>query len=153
MNTTLLNNLLRGNDLRRRDRSSNTCHDFLIPSLWATTLEIQRICYENVRLLHDISISSYRVDWRWIVLNLGTIVIIQFSSSLVIPFANPVYIIIQGFCVSYSLTRGWHNSNQSGVVRITAFFFIPYGELLRGPPAGGITAWIKHCPGALLTTH
>ena len=57
---------------------------------------------------------------------------IQSYSPKVTPLSNPLQIMFQGVCNSYSHTRGGHNNNQNGVIGITIKLVIPFGEKLGG---------------------
>ena len=57
----------------------------------------------------------------------------------------------QGFFNSYSLTRGWHNNNQSLVVSITIKLVLHDVENFAVYRRNNCGPKIKQCPEALLT--
>ena len=87
-------------DLRRSDRSWNTCQDFLmIPSPWAAALETERRCFSKVILASNVtpnmirSTDSFstvpsrvnRDNWGWTVRDLETIIVLVLLAFSFIP--------------------------------------------------------------------
>ena len=79
------------NDLRRGDRSWNTCQEFLvIPILWAVALDTERRCFSEVILASNVTTNMTRsagsfsavpprvngVNWGWTVLDQETFIVL-----------------------------------------------------------------------------
>lgn len=126
----------------------------MMPSLWVVGLKTSKDATQGSSLLSKIipnitnssdSLQTVpfrvnRVNWRQIASNLETIIAlvltcIQITSPQVTPLTNVVKITIQGFCNSFSLTRGYHYLCQQiilynkHVMKCVSFIFLFWGPL------------------------